>query len=179
MARGVLGKRYAEAVFEIALSANQLDRWRRDLEGVVQGLRARGLMDVLESHKVRLHDKIKLVDLATGDVLPTVHNLVHLLIARERLDIFDQLVAEYGRLVDAYRGVVHAEVTTAVPLEDRDTKVLAQRLKKMLGKEVVVASAVDPAIVGGLVVRIDDRLLDGSTRSQLVALKRSLTERAG
>lgn len=179
MARAVFARRYAQAAFELALSTNQLDRWRQDMEGAAQALRPPELMGVLENPKVRLSDKLRLVDLATGDVLPQIRNLVHLIISRGRQNAFDQVVAEFGRLVDAHRGIEHAEVTTAVPLDDSDTKALAQRLKEVLGKEVVLATAIDPHIIGGLVVRVEGKLLDGSSRSQLIALRRTLAEAAG
>ncbi len=178
MAQAALARRYAQAAFEIASVHNQLDKWRKDLEAVAQGLKTPKLMDVLESPKVHLNDKVRLADLAMGDVLPAVRNLAHLLITRGRAGAFDQVVAEYGRLVDTQRGIEHAKVTTAVPLDAKDVTALTQRLKAILGKEVVVSSSVDPDIIGGLVVRVDDMLLDGSTRSQLSALRRALAERA-
>ena len=81
---------------------------------------------------------------------------------------------EYQRLLDSHRGIERAEVTTAMPLGDEDQQRLAEQLSAIVGKKVVLKSEVDPSIVGGIMARIGGKLIDGSTRSQLMALKREL-----
>jgi F-type H+-transporting ATPase subunit delta len=84
------------------------------------------------------------------------------------------IAAEYQRLLDSSRGIEQAEVTTAVPLDENDMTKLTERLGAVVGKEVVVKAEVDPEILGGIIARIGGKLLDGSTRSKLAALKREL-----
>ena len=76
--------------------------------------------------------------------------------------------------MDSYRGIEQAEVTTAFPLDDEDKLRLEERLGATVGKKVVLKPEVDSSIIGGIVARIGGKLLDGSTRSKLVALKREL-----
>jgi F-type H+-transporting ATPase subunit delta len=84
------------------------------------------------------------------------------------------MVLEYGRLVDEHRGIAHAEVATAVPLEPEEKDKLVRRLGDLVGREIVLTTRVDPAIIGGLVARVGDKLIDGSTKSRLLALRESL-----
>ena len=77
-------------------------------------------------------------------------------------------------MLDNYLGVEQAEVVTAVPLDENDVQKLAKNLGAVVGKEVVVKAEVDPEILGGIIARVGGKLLDGSTRSRLAALKREL-----
>ncbi len=83
-------------------------------------------------------------------------------------------MAEYQRLWNRYRGVELAKVTTAVPLAKEEEQKLARHLSRIVGRKVEIRSEVDSGIIGGFTARIGDRLLDGSTRSQLMALKKAL-----
>ncbi len=84
---------------------------------------------------------------------------------------------EYQRLLDSYHGVEPAEVITAVPLDDEDSLRLGERIGAVVGKKVVIRPEVDSSIIGGFIARIGGKLLDGSTRSKLEALKRELARR--
>ncbi|MGD9143877.1 MAG: ATP synthase F1 subunit delta, partial [Dehalococcoidia bacterium] len=79
------------------------------------------------------------------------------------------------RLLDTYRGIEPAKVITAVPLDEKDKQKLTERLSAVVGKQVVLKAEVDPEILGGIIARVGGKLLDGSTRSKLAALKRELT----
>jgi len=81
---------------------------------------------------------------------------------------------EYQRLLDSHRGIEPAEVTAAIPLNEEDRRRLARQLGSITGKKVTVKVEVDPGVVGGIVARVGGKLLDGSTRSRLLALKRNL-----
>jgi F-type H+-transporting ATPase subunit delta len=87
-----------------------------------------------------------------------------------------EIAGEYRRLVDAYHGIQQAEVMTAVPIDDKDKEKLAERLGQIVSSKIVVTSQVDPAILGGVVARVGGKLLDGSTRTKLAALKRELAK---
>ncbi|MEJ5221650.1 MAG: ATP synthase F1 subunit delta, partial [Tepidiforma sp.] len=80
----------------------------------------------------------------------------------------------FNRLADDYEGIAHAEVTTAVPLTDEQLASIRARLGQQLGKQVVATARVDPAIIGGAIVRVGDRLIDGSVRTRLKLLRREL-----
>jgi F-type H+-transporting ATPase subunit delta len=121
-------------------------------------------------------EKQRIIQTVCAGVGPLAMNLGFLLVAKNRLGMLDDLITEYGRLMDAHQGRERAEVTTAVSLEEREKQMIETKLGEALQKEVVVSTRVDPGIVGGMVVRIGDQLIDGSIHARLQSLKRSLIE---
>ncbi len=174
MARRIYAKRYSQAVFEIALETKELDRWQSDLEMIASLSEDATLIAWLESPKFHFDDKARLLREQLGDVSPLALNLIYLLITRGGLSMVGDIANEYQRLLDSHRGIEQAEVTTAIPLDDEDKLKLEEHLSAVVGKKVVLKPEVDPSVLGGIVAKIGDKLLDGSTRSKLVALKREL-----
>jgi F-type H+-transporting ATPase subunit delta len=167
-------RRYAQAVFEIALEQKELERWQTDLEKVVGIMADADFRAAMESPKIRFDGKSRLIAERLKGVSPLALNLVRLLIVRNGIGMVGGIAAEYQRLLDAYHGVQKAEVVTAVPIDDEDREKLAANLGALVGVKIVVESRVDPEILGGVIARVGGKLLDGSTRSKLVALKREL-----
>ncbi|MBL7125929.1 MAG: F0F1 ATP synthase subunit delta [Dehalococcoidales bacterium] len=174
MAKRAYPKRYAQAVFEIALEAGELERWQSDLEKIVQAVSDKDFAAFLESPKIHFAEKSKLLSSQMKEVNLLILNLVLLLISRSRLDIIGEIAQEYQRLWNSYRGIELAEVTTAVPLAEEDEQNLARHLGSIVGKKVEIKSEVDPDVIGGFIARIGDQILDGSTRSKLAALKKEM-----
>ena len=174
MARRVYARRYARAVFEIALERKELDRWQADLENIAVLGRNAAFIALMEDPKIGFEKKDKVLSKLLGGVNPLARNLVYLLVSRERLNLVGEIAEEYQRLLDGYRGIEHAEVVTAVPLDAADKKRLEEHLGKVVGKKIVLEASVDPSLVGGMVARVGGKLLDGSTRSRLLALKKEL-----
>jgi len=174
MAKKSFARRYSQAVFEIALEKNQLDKWQSDLGKVAALGGDAELITLLENPKIHFEAKAKLLAKALGDINPLALNLVYLLVSRGRFNMVGDIADEYQRLLDSYRGVEQAEVTTAIELDDKERRKLEERLEEVVGKKVVVKPRVDPSVLGGIVARVGGKLLDGSTRSKLVALKKTL-----
>ena len=174
MAHKSYPRRYAQAVFEIALEARELDKWLADLEQIAGLVSNDDFTALVSSSRLSFNDKAKFLGEQLPDVNPLALKLLYLLIARGRLSMLGNIAGEYRRLLSGYRGIEEAEVLTAVPLSDRDKPDLEERLGSITGKKVVIKPAVDPELLGGIVARIGGKLLDGSTRSRLQALKKSL-----
>jgi F-type H+-transporting ATPase subunit delta len=174
VARRTYARRYAQAVFDIARERNELDRWQSDLRKIATLAGDAELIALLENPKVRFEDKAKLLSKGLGDISPLVLNLVYLLVTKGRFGMVGDIADDYQLLLDSYRGIERAEVTTAIPLDDGDKRKLEARLEAVVGKKVVLKPSVDPSVLGGIVARIGGKLLDGSTRSKLMALKKTL-----
>ncbi len=179
MPRKAHARRYAQAVFEIALERKELEQWQSDLEKITALMADPAIEAVMENPKLVFGDKVKLIAERLQKVSPLALNLVRLLVARGLLNMIDEITGEYKRLMDSYYGIEQAEVTTAIPLNDEDKLKVAKYLGDVVGKKVVLKSSVDPGLVGGIVARIRDKLLDGSVRSKLAALKKELAGTGG
>jgi F-type H+-transporting ATPase subunit delta len=174
MGKGISGRRHAQAVFRIALETGQLERWQADLEKMGSVLQDKDLVSFLEHPKVSLESKSDMLQRLLQGIMPTAMNLAHLLVAKKRLRIVPSLVAEYRRLVNAAQGVVEADVITAIPITDQEAERIGKDLAGITGKTVMLGATVDSEIMGGLVVRLGDKLLDGSVRTRLQELRRRL-----
>jgi F-type H+-transporting ATPase subunit delta len=178
VARVSSAKRHAQAVFQLALQNNEVEKWRAELITIATALSDPQLLAILENPKVHLGDKEQLIHKCLPELSQLATNFVYLLIAKQRLGILTQIVAEYERMADDHRGLEHAKVTTAIPVDEIEQKMLEERMAAMTGKQIVLTIEVDPAIVGGFVARIGDSLIDGSTKAKLEALKKKLVTQA-
>ena len=175
MAARAYAKRYSQAVFEIALENGELDGWQSDLGKIVTLSEDTALVSLMENPKLPFQEKEKVLAERLGDINPLALNLIYLLVSKGRLNMVGEVADEYRRLLDNYRGIEPAGVITAVPLAEADRLRLAERLGTVVGKQVVIKPEVDISLIGGIVARVGGKLLDGSTRSRLAALKRELS----
>ncbi|MFH1140465.1 MAG: F0F1 ATP synthase subunit delta [Chloroflexota bacterium] len=179
MPRRPTAKRYALAAFQIARDSGQLESWAQDLGAAQQAIQDLTLRAYLELPKISIEHKIETLRTALSGANPLALNLVALLTSRRSLGILPRIVDEYQRLMDAHLNRERAEVATAIPLEQEQSDRLTQQLRQFLGKEVILTSRVDPEVLGGLVARMGDRIIDGSARGRLLALRKSLAEARG
>jgi F-type H+-transporting ATPase subunit delta len=175
MASVAAAKRYAQAAFAVALERGALDRWLADLTTAGQAVGAPRVMAYLMNPKVTRANKRRALEGALRGVLdPMVLNFLFLLIERDRVAALPAIREQFEALVLEHLGVVRARIVTAVPLDAADRQRVARRLEGLTGKRVELEAVVDPEIMGGLVARIGDKVIDGSTRTRLLALKASL-----
>ena len=177
MADSVYARRYAQTVFRMAQEANELNRWQSDLRKIASLVKDSALFALLEKPEVSFDEKAKVLSERLGEINPMALKLVSLLVAKGRLGIIDDIADEYQQLLDNYHGVEGAEIaeiTTAIPLDDEDRLRIAQRITEIVGKPVALKPRVDPSLIGGIIIRIGDKLIDGSIHSKLVALHKEM-----
>jgi F-type H+-transporting ATPase subunit delta len=174
MAGKTYPRRCAQALFEMALETDELDRWQTDLAAIMRVVSQPEYAALLASPKVSLDEKSRLLAETLAELNPLALNLVLWLIGGNRLSIFGDVTSEYQRLLDSHRGVEQAEVATAVPLDVEGERRLTRQLETIVGKKIVLTAKVDRALVGGFVARVGGKLLDASTRSRLDALRQEL-----
>ncbi len=169
-------KRYAQAVFEIALESNKLKEWQSNLAKIAKLVEDDEFIGLAENPKVPFNMKTKLVQEKLGKTESMSLNLVYLLISKGKLKTANLVSEEYDRLLNEHYGIKSAEVTTAIPLDNVEKEKLSQNLETLIGKKVSMQVQIDPDILGGFIARIDDSLIDGSIRSRLEMLKKRLAE---
>jgi F-type H+-transporting ATPase subunit delta len=167
-------RRYAEAAFEIATRDGSIDAWRRDLEAAVAALDQGGLMDVLANPALPLEQREEVVSGVYAALSTPARKLVALLVRRGRIEQLPRVAAEFRRLDDRRQGIVHATATSALPLTDTEIRALTARLEQMTGGTVALQTEVDESLLGGLIVRVGSRLIDGSVRGRLERLRNQL-----
>jgi F-type H+-transporting ATPase subunit delta len=178
VAKRVSGRRYAQAIFELALQNDQLEQWGDDLRLTDQVLQDEEFRAFLSHAEVPLDRKIAAINQVLESVDPLVKNLVSLLVSRGAVNLIHDVLTSYNRLVDVHRGRQQVEVTSAVPLSDQELERITRFASNLINKEVVVSIQVDESILGGLVIQIGDQLMDGSTRSRLEELRKQIRSEA-
>lgn len=170
--------RYAHALFLVTEKRGETDRALEDLRsvGVLADPAGHNGM-LLASPLVLLTDKRTVMRrVLEGKALPSVVLFTDLLLRKHRFGELPLIVREYETLVEKKRGVQRATVASAVPLTDAERKRLHRELERMTGGTVTLATVIDPTLVGGVQVRIGDRLVDRTVKSMLEAIERQLLQ---
>lgn len=171
----ISARRYAEAVYDIAAEHETFVAWRTDLRTIADFVERPDVAGVLASGRVPRPEKQRLLEAGLADAIgPLALNMVRLLLERGRLELARDIEATFLEMLDERLNIAHAMVTTAVPLDDEERRAVAAKLSSLTGKQVDVTPVVDESIIGGVVARIGDELIDGSTKTRLLALKRRL-----
>ena len=171
--------RYAKAVFQLAVERDELENWLEDLTQLADSVTNQEFSEILSAPRVPSDQKERIVRDALGSsVGPLALNLMFLLTSRGAIHSLPEIADRYQEMLDAHRGIERAEVVSAVPLERQQLDNISSLLRNVSGKEVTVADRVEPDILGGRIVRVGDRVMDGSTRTKIEEMRRELVERA-
>jgi F-type H+-transporting ATPase subunit delta len=169
-------KRYARAVFELAVEEGQVGEWRLHLAKVVDLLSNPQVAAVLTNPTIPVDRRMELISAAPHELDPETTNLARLLIETNRVREVRGIADEFEALADEAAGRVRATVTTAVELLPAERDRLADQLSERLGKEVRIEVVVDERILGGLKLQYGDRLIDASLATKLQQLRRRLAD---
>jgi F-type H+-transporting ATPase subunit delta len=175
MAGESAARRYARAAFELALEKGQpLEAWLSDLDAVAAALSDPQAMRVLTSPKLSFEQKRSIVDAVTVGIDPLRRNFLYLLVDRGRIEMIDMIRREFRAMMLEHQGIAEATVTTAVPISDAEATRVANLLGNLIGKTVLLERKVDPSIIGGLVARVGDKLINASVAARLEALREQM-----
>lgn len=175
MLKGAIARRYAQAIFELAQKQNALDRTLEDIKGIAQVFANRKLAYLLREPKVPAQRKeIALREALTSKVLPTSLNLALLVVQRGLVDLMPNIATELERFVLDYYNQAVAEVTTAAEMDKAQSDLIKGALERTTGKNIIMHTRIDPSILGGLIARVGDQIVDSSVRYRLHALQQQL-----
>jgi len=176
MPANAAARRYAQAVFDIGREQNDLAVWDVDLRIVRETLLAdSALMRVIENPGTSVAERERLVErLFKSSLTPLAYNFVRLLARNHRLVLAPQIQEAFDEMFLAEQGIAYADVTTAIPLQPDEEARVAESLTRFTGKTIKLRTHVDPEIIGGILARVGDQLIDGTVTSQLRQLKNRL-----
>jgi F-type H+-transporting ATPase subunit delta len=172
MARRDTGpRRYADAAFEIGLRDKTVEVWRRELDAASDMARNEQVIEVLANPAIPLDQRLEAAQRTFAKLSEPVRNLILLLVRRGRIEQLPRVAVEFARRDDERNGLVHATATSAAPLGEDEIRAIAARLEQLTGARIALETNVDPDILGGVIVRMGDRLIDGSVRGRLERLR--------
>jgi F-type H+-transporting ATPase subunit delta len=172
---------YAQALFEVASKRGGADDIEKDLEGIKELLKAdKKFRNILYHPSIIKSDKKDLIDkiIAPQCSSKWVKNLLYILVDKRREKILDYLPDVYKGVAGRIRGVVPVKVQTAFPLTETRLDKLKENLEKLTKKNVELETEVNKEIIGGMVIRIENKIIDGSVVNHLKNLKKNLLKTA-
>jgi F-type H+-transporting ATPase subunit delta len=165
-------RRYAEAAFEIAERDDSMEAWLAAFVIADERLASAEVMRLLANPSVPTATRVAALDRILGDdVTGAPRNLLVLMVRRGRFELLPGVIREFTRLYRRREGIVEASVTSAAALDAAEVELLQERLLTMTGSKVELQQHVDPELLGGIQVRVGDRLIDGSVRGRLERLR--------
>jgi F-type H+-transporting ATPase subunit delta len=177
----VAARRYARALLDVVLQQGDPEALRGELRQALATLEGhKELRSALEHPALSSEAKRKVVDAVWGGRASKVMaRLLGLLAERGRMGLLPAIEESFSALWNAHRGVVAAEAVSAVPLDEGQTRAVAEVLRRATGKDVELQTRADPALLGGLLVKMAGRTYDGTVRGRLRALRQRLVGQAG
>jgi F-type H+-transporting ATPase subunit delta len=177
--RDSAARRYAEAAFQVAERDGTVDAWRRELQDAATIIAVPAIGHTLADPSVALETRHATVEETFARVASRpVLNLIQLMLRRGRIEDLPHVAAEFRRLDNVRQGITIATATSAAPLSADDLAALTHRLEAFTGGKIELDVKVDPSLLGGLVVQVGDRLIDGSVRGRLERLRNQLVSGA-
>jgi F-type H+-transporting ATPase subunit delta len=170
-----IARPYAEAVFAIAKEDGALDQWSEMLDFVASLMQDSTMQRLVnEPEQVKSQIAELIISLGADKLTSEEQNLVRLLAENGRLEIASEIARRYEVLKNRERGVLDVDVATAFPLDEAQRQSIAAVLKNKLGRDIRITSSEEPALIGGVVIRAGDLVIDNSVQGQLTKLANEL-----
>ncbi len=166
--------RYAHAIIELARDEGSFDVWQKDLTDLGSLVGDDGAAAFFANPNISDNEKLSVVQKVLSGLKPETQNLVKMLIERRKTALVPQIVTLFEDAVYAEKGIALVDVTTADALDQQGQELVRQHFKQVLGKDVQLRMHVDRDIIGGIIARIGDQLIDGSVINQLRRLRARL-----
>jgi F-type H+-transporting ATPase subunit delta len=168
-----IGRNYAETLMVLAKRTGDEEKWGALIEDFGTAMRENHMLKTfLESPKIAASQKITIVEKALGTRVPPLFlRFIETVISKRRQMLIPAIAIEYRALIDESEDRVHANVTLARDPGEPERDALARQLSRLFGKRVVPHISLNPAILGGLIVKVGDTVMDGSVRRRLATLR--------
>lgn len=172
----LVSKRYALALFEAGLELDKIDAFKDELILLKNVFESEDrLLDILDHPRINKDEKKELVDNIWGEkVSKEMLNFLYILIDKRRESSILDIQEEYEELYNEEKNIVEVVAKTAVPMEESAKEKLKRVLGEKLGKTVELSNQVDESIMGGVLLQIEDKLIDGSLKGQLEAIGKEI-----
>ena len=171
-----IGRNYAAALLTLARKDNQQEEWGALIDAIAVGMREdQTLRTFLESPKLSAANKIEILEKALGRRVPqSFLRFLEAVVNKRRQMLIPEIASEYRLLIDESENRVHVAVTVASDPSAAEREALSKQLSRLFGKRVVPHISLNPAILGGVIVKVGDTVMDGSVRKRLAVLRQRM-----
>ncbi len=171
-------KRYATALFELAISDNRIEDYKSEVELVIQLLRDEpDFIALLQNRRITLDEKVSLIEkIFSEQVSSSVVGLMILIIKKGRQEFLLDIFETFLQMIEKQKGILKATVTSAVVLEARQLEEIKMQLENNTKSQIELDTIVDESIIAGLIIRVGDKVVDASIKGKMQTLKKQLAE---
>ena len=175
----ILAKKYGRAMYELAAEQNCLEQTEKDLRFISETVSENDNLAEILNHPLLAKDvkKDTIKQLFADKVQPVVLQFLYVVIDRGRIGSLAAITDIYASLAHHGMGIEEATVTSALPLTESQTEALKAKLSEMTGSKIILKQKVDASLIGGFIVQVGDRLIDGSVARQLSTLRAQMMQR--
>jgi len=176
----ILARRYAKAIFAVGQEQGKYEEYNDVLTGVSGVFESNPeVVDALTNplYPLDVREKVMAGMIGSMGVDSVMSNFLNLLVEKKRAEILPEIAEEYKIMVDEEKNISHGSVISAIELSDELQQRVQATLEKLTGKKVELTTGVDPSIIGGIIAKVGDLVLDGSIKTQLAGLKDSIKGR--
>ena len=180
MKQTILANRYAKAIFAVGQEQKKYEEYNEVLQGLAALYVSHPeVVDALTNPLYPMDVKEKVMKGIVGSmkVDKIMGNFLNLLVEKKRAEILPEIASAYKTMVDEAKNISHGNVISAIELSDELKENVQTILEKLTGKKVELTTSVDPSIIGGIIAKVGDLVLDGSIKTQLAGLKDSIKGR--
>ena len=173
MIQNQIAKKYSQALFSLAEEDDMFVKFKNDLNEIKEIISEHDdFRNVLFNPRIQNEEKKKVLKrVFSGEVSERIFNFINLLIEKRRIFYIEFIIDQFNKLVNDREDILEVEVVSAIELENDLQKKLKKKLEKEMNYKVVLNNTVDPEILGGLVLKIGDKIIDGSIQHELNTLK--------
>lgn len=173
-----VARRYALALFKSGLDSGNLDIIAADIHQLRSfAIKDKSFSGFLEAPQVSTEHKVAVLrNLFTTRLAPRLLLFLELLLEKHRTGLLSDIVSQFGKLIEDYKGLIRARIVTAIYLTDEERARLKEKLEKISGKKIDIIHKIDESIIGGMIVYLHNQVIDRSIRRQLEVLRHDLLE---
>ncbi|ABR46580.1 ATP synthase F1, delta subunit [Alkaliphilus metalliredigens QYMF] len=174
----LVAKRYAKALFQVAFEMNRYEDVTEELAFVAENLKQHSdLNELLKSPVITLGEKKEILStIFKEQISPEVFNFLRILLDKSRQGDFQEIYEEYKILADAGKNKIEAVAITALPMDNNDLLKLQVNLSMSSGKNVKLKNEIDPTVIGGVLVKMGDKIIDGTVKARLNQMQDQLLQ---
>ncbi len=172
----LVGKRYAEALFEVAAEENKLEEFKQEIKAVADVFKDNPKLETIFTHpRVTKDEKKQMIkELFEGRVAQEILNLCYIVIDKGREKYLGDISESYKDLSNDELGIVEADAYTAVPMTQDEIDKLQEKLSSSFKKQVDLKTHIDKDLIGGVLVKVGDKVIDGSIKGKLSEIQKEL-----
>lgn len=168
---------YATALFELAKEENKLDEFELQVKEVIEIIGENSeFMELLLHPKITIDEKLQLIDrVFTGNVIEEITGILTIIVKKGRQNVLLDILKLFLQMVDEDRGLIKATIRSAVELNNEQLAQIKVNLERATSKDVEIHTEIDQALIGGMIIRVGDHVVDASISGRLQTLKEGLT----